>query len=53
MDPPPAPTVWMSSIGARTGRPSISVPLVIFGTPSWTSETSDEVPPTSNVMMSG
>ena len=22
MDPPPAPTVWMSSIGTRTGKPS-------------------------------
>ena len=52
MLPPPAPTVWMSSIGSRTGRPATSRSVDRPGRPSRISETSQLVPPMSKATAS-
>ena len=49
--PPPALTVWMSSIGSAIGRMFIFPCVVITGFPWWISATSQLVPPMSKVMM--
>ena len=51
-EPPPAPTVWMSIDGRRTGKPATLRPKAISALPSRTRQTSVEVPPMSNVMRS-
>ena len=48
MLPPPAPTVWMSSIGRRTGRPATVRSVERPATPPRISDTSQLVPPMSN-----
>ncbi len=48
MLPPPAPTVTMSTAGARIGLPPISWRAVTGGTPSGIRHTSSEVPPMSS-----
>ena len=53
MDPPPAPIVWTSSEGSRTGRPPIVRSAAGSGRPSTTRHTSVLVPPMSNVTASG
>jgi hypothetical protein len=40
-------------MGLRIGRPSSSIPAVTSGRPCCTREMSEDVPPTSKVMMSG
>ncbi len=52
MEPPPAPTVCMSSTGTATGSPATLASFVRRGPPAGHSATSVEVPPMSNVMMS-
>ena len=53
IEPPPAPMVWMSSAGRRTGSPATSRPGAGSGTPPRTRQTSVLVPPMSNVTASG
>ena len=54
IDPPPAPMVVISIIGVRTTMPkSMLVCAASAGRPFSTSDTSNEVPPISPVMMSG
>src|SRR5256885_1625045 len=48
MEPPPAPTVGMSSMGTRTGTPSTKASVVRWSLPSQRL-TSVDVPPISNV----
>ena len=51
IDPPPAPMVWMSIIGTRTGRPyPISLSAVTAGRPSRITPTSKLVPPMSQLI---
>ena len=52
MLPPPAPMVWMSTIGSLSGNGPIIPSLVISGRPSRTRQMSALVPPTSIEMMS-
>ena len=52
IEPPPAPTVWMSIDGSRTGKPATLRSNAISALPSRTRQTSVEVPPMSNVMRS-
>ena len=52
MDPPPAPIVWMSTIGSLSGNGPIMPSLVTSGRPSRTRQMSALVPPTSIEMMS-
>ena len=52
MVPPPALTVWMSSIGTATSRPATTPCVVIPGCSALTSATSQLVPPMSKVMRS-
>ena len=47
IEPPPAPTVWMSSAGSETGRPAITRSAVSGTRPSSIRQTSQEVPPMS------
>jgi len=49
-EPPPAPTLTMSSTGVLIGRPSTSVSGETDGTPSTTRQTSVDVPPISKVI---
>ncbi len=46
MEPPPAPTVWMSITGTATAQPAISYSFVLSGWPGQR-ETSVLVPPMS------
>ena len=50
IDPPPAPTVCTSTVGMRSGNPSIS-DSAVNGTRPSQRQTSVEVPPISSVMM--
>ncbi len=52
MEPPPAPMVWMSTIGSLSGNGPIMPSLVTSGRPSRTRQMSALVPPTSMEMMS-
>ena len=52
IEPPPAPTVRTSTVDARTVRSPTVVSRPIRGARSWTSATSVDVPPMSNVMRS-
>ena len=47
IDPPPAPTVWMSTIASASGRPPTSRPAVSRTAPCSTTQTSHDVPPMS------
>ncbi len=47
MEPPPAPTVWMDTVGMRQGYPPTSVCCAITGSPDSIRQTSVEVPPMS------
>ena len=47
MEPPPAPTVWTSTIGSWMTRPEISRESVRLTRPPSTTQTSHEVPPMS------
>ena len=49
MEPPPAPMVWISSIGTATGMPATRASVVMRGAPS-NRATSVLVPPMSNVI---
>ena len=51
MVPPPALTVWMSSMGRLMGRWLMRPWVVTTGRPWWISATSQLVPPMSKVMM--
>ena len=53
MEPPPAPIVWMSRDGNRTGYPPIDRCAAGAGSPPCTRHTSVLVPPMSKVMASG
>ena len=53
MEPPPAPSVWMSSVGSATWRCPTSSRRSSFGSPSCSSAMSVLVPPMSNVIRSG
>ena len=52
MLPPPAPTVWMSSIGSRTGSPATVRSVERPAPPPRISETSQLVPPMSKAIAS-
>ena len=47
IDPPPAPTVWMSTVGSRIGRPPTSRSVDRSACPPAIRQTSVEVPPMS------
>src|ERR1700742_2985817 len=47
IEPPPAPTVWTSTVGSWIGRPPIVRESVRRTAPSSTTQTSQEVPPMS------
>ena len=53
MLPPPAPMVWMSSEGSRTGKPATACSAVTAGAPSRIRHTSVLVPPMSKLSASG
>ncbi len=53
IDPPPAPTVWTSTDGTLILNWPTVVSRPIVGAPSRHSDTSVDVPPMSNVRMSG
>ena len=53
MLPPPAPSVWMSTIGTLTGRRSSSLSWVRRTSPLYESDTSKLVPPMSMEMLFG
>ena len=53
MLPPPAPTVWMSSCGRRSGRPPTRRSALRPATPSRIRQTSVDVPPMSKLIASG
>jgi hypothetical protein len=50
IEPPPAPTVWMSIIGTCMGSPATSRPPVRTAAPPATRHTSVDVPPMSNAI---
>ena len=50
IEPPPAPTVWTSSVGSRIGRPPTSRSLERDASPPTIAQTSVEVPPMSNAI---
>src|SRR3990167_1641330 len=50
MDPPPAPTLWMSSMGTATGTPPTLPSFVVASSPLSSRATSVEVPPISKLM---
>ena len=50
IEPPPAPTVWMSTIGSRIGKPPTVRSAVRSALPPTTSDTSVEVPPMSKAI---
>ena len=47
IEPPPAPTVWMSSAGSESGRPAITRSAVSGTCAAAIRQTSQEVPPMS------
>ena len=53
IEPPPAPTVWRSSIGSATGRPPTGRAPVSRAAPSSITQTSHDVPPMSKQSASG
>src|SRR5204862_345512 len=53
IEPPPAPTVWMSTIGSASGRPATSRDAVSRTAPPSTTHTSHDVPPMSKQTRSG
>jgi hypothetical protein len=53
IDPPPAPTLRTSSVGALAGKAPTSVEREIVGMPSTITETSVDVPPMSKAISFG